>query len=83
MYTASEFVAQLFAQVGLDAEAAQTRLHGRQMLVDDLQDAYASQSGVNLDDEAVELIRYQQAYTAASRIISTAVAVMDEILSLA
>ena len=83
MYTASEFVAQLFAQVGLDAEAAQTRLHGRQMLVDDLQDAYASQSGVNLDEEAVDLIRYQQAYTAASRIISTAVAVMDEILSLA
>jgi len=53
------------------------------MLVDDLQDAYASQSGVNLDEEAVDLIRYQQAYTAASRIISTAVAVMDEILSLA
>ncbi len=82
MYTSSEFVAQVITQVGLDAEAAQTRLDGRQMLVDDLQDAYASQSGVNLDDEAVELIRYQQAYTAASRIISTAVAIMDDMLDL-
>ena len=80
--TFSEFTAELIARIGMDARAAQTRLDGRQMLADDLEAAYLSQSGVALDEEAVELIRYQQAYTAAARLISAAVTMMDSILEL-
>ncbi|BEV71506.1 MULTISPECIES: flagellar hook-associated protein FlgK [unclassified Paludibacterium] len=39
-------------------------------------------SGVNLDQEAADLIRYQQAYQASSKVISTAQKLFDQILSM-
>lgn len=80
--TASEFCANLIATVGIDAETAQTRLHSRALLAQNLQAQYRSQGGVSLDAEALELIRYQQAYTAASRLVTTALEMMDAILQL-
>ena len=38
-------------------------------------------SGVNLDEEAANLLKYQQAYQAASQVISTANTIFDTILS--
>ncbi|TVT45803.1 MAG: flagellar hook-associated protein FlgK [Denitromonas halophila] len=40
-------------------------------------------SGVNLDEEAANLIRYQQAYQASARVMSIASSLFDEILSIA
>lgn len=80
--TASEFCADLIAGVGIDAQAAQTRVHSRALLAENLQARYRSQGGVSLDAEALELIRYQQAYTAASRLVSAALEMMDSILQL-
>jgi flagellar hook-associated protein 1 len=37
---------------------------------------------VNLDEEAAKLLRYQQAYQAASKVIATAQTVFDSILNL-
>lgn len=45
-------------------------------------DAQQAVSGVNLDEEAVNLIRYQQAYQAAARAISVANSLFDEVLSI-
>lgn len=45
-------------------------------------DAQQSVSGVNLDEEAVNLIRFQQAYQAAAKAISVANALFDEILAI-
>lgn len=45
-------------------------------------DAQQAVSGVNLDEEAVNLIRYQQAYQAAARAISVANSLFDEVLAL-
>ncbi|MBX9928081.1 MAG: flagellar hook-associated protein FlgK [Gemmatimonadaceae bacterium] len=41
-----------------------------------------SVSGVSVDEELVELIRYQQAYTAAAKIITTVDEMLDTLLSL-
>jgi flagellar hook-associated protein 1 FlgK len=43
--------------------------------------ALQSSSGVNLDEEAVNLIRFQQAYQAAAKAISVANTLFDEILA--
>ena len=80
--TLSQFAAELISTVGLDAQSAQTRLDSRQLLVRSLQDAYSNQAGVSLDEEALELIRHQQAYTAASRLMSVALETMDAIFAL-
>lgn len=50
-----------------------------------VQQATASQqevSGVNLDEEAVNLIRYQQAYQAAARAMQIASSLFDEVLGI-
>lgn len=41
---------------------------------------YESKSGVNLEEEAANLIQYQQAYTASARIISTSQTIFDTLL---
>lgn len=42
----------------------------------------ASQSDVNLDDEAANLVRYQQAYQASAKVISVAQTLFDQLLQL-
>ena len=44
-------------------------------------DAYNSSAGVNLDEEAANLIRFQQAYAASAQIVSAAKTVFDSLLS--
>jgi flagellar hook-associated protein 1 FlgK len=41
-----------------------------------------SESGVNLDEEATNMLRYQQAYQAAARVMQTASKLFDTLLSL-
>jgi len=60
------------AQVNRDAEAVVNR--------DDLA-ARDSVSGVNLDEEAANMLRFQQAYQAAAQMISTASSLFDSLLS--
>lgn len=43
--------------------------------------ALAAQSGVNLDDEAVNLVRFQQAYQASARVMQVASDIFDSILA--
>lgn len=80
--TLSQYAAELISLVGIEGEATQTRLDSRDLLVQNLQDAQLNQSGVSLDEEALELIRYQQAYTAAGRLMSAALEIMDLIVQL-
>jgi flagellar hook-associated protein 1 FlgK len=42
---------------------------------------YESQAGVNLEEEAANLIQYQQAYTASARIITTSQAIFETLLT--
>ena len=39
-------------------------------------------SGVNIDEEAVDLLRFQQAYQASSRVIQTARDILQTILEI-
>jgi len=68
------FVASLASEADLDSKAFAT-------LTDQAEVAQQSLSGVNLDEEAVNLIRYQQAYQAAAKAISVANTLFDEILA--
>ena len=46
-------------------------------------DRFNSEAGVNMDEEAANLVRFQQAYAASAQIISTAKTVFDTLLSAA
>ena len=51
-------------------------------LADDLDTRASAISGVNLDEEMTNLIRYQHSYTAAAKLITTADQMLETILGL-
>ncbi|MGE6608489.1 flagellar basal body rod C-terminal domain-containing protein [Halomonas sp. NPDC076908] len=74
--------ASMVSDVGNRTNITEVNLDARQGLTDQLRAVQQSESGVNLDEEAANLIRYQQYYQANARVIDTAGALMDTILNL-
>ena len=72
----------MVSDVGNRTNITQVNLDARQGLTDQLRAVQQSESGVNLDEEAANLIRYQQYYQANARVIDTASTVFDTILGL-
>lgn len=66
----------LIAQMGGESQRAQQVLENQELLLQHLEQRRESVSGVSLDEEATELIRFQHGYRAAARIV----VIMDEIL---
>ncbi len=66
----SQQAAQLLAQLATQANQAQSSSQAQQSLLSQTQAAQQSYSGVNLDQEAANLILYQQAYQAAAKAIA-------------
>lgn len=75
--------AQMVADIGVKANEVKVNLKTQTSLHDQALAQKESISGVNLDEEASNLIRYQQAYQAAARVMSTAQKLFDEVLSVA
>ncbi|HEX4322500.1 MAG TPA: flagellar hook-associated protein FlgK [Acidobacteriaceae bacterium] len=69
--TAAGAYANLVFQVGSAASDASTQLTAIGQNLQQLQNQQSSVSGVNVDEETTNLIRYQTAYSAAARIIDT------------
>ncbi len=65
-------LAQLTGRIGSDARHADLTLEAQGAIHSQVIAERESVSGVNLDEEAADLLRYQQAYQAAAQIISTA-----------
>ncbi|NOZ06876.1 MAG: flagellar hook-associated protein FlgK [Chloroflexi bacterium] len=75
--TAADSFRTLITSLGLDTQHAQTMVQNRSLLVDHLKQNKESQSGVSLDEEAVNLIRFQRGFQAAARAMN----VVDEMLN--
>ena len=74
--------AALVARVGGDVQSAQLVDAAQRGIRDGALLAESSVSGVNLDEEASRLMQYQQQYQAAAKLIATAKAMFDEIMSI-
>lgn len=71
-----EFLNSLVVKLGIESSTAQTLQSSQQAIVDNLQSRKESISGVSLDEEMVQMMTYQHAYTAAARVLTA----MDEAL---
>ncbi|MBN6150104.1 flagellar hook-associated protein FlgK [Xanthomonas sp. AmX2] len=74
-------VSGLTTSIGSAARQASYSAEAQQIIHTNAQDARDSVSGVNLDEEASDMLRLQQAYQAASQLISTADTMFQSILS--
>ncbi|MBE0489172.1 MAG: flagellar hook-associated protein FlgK [Halomonas sp.] len=80
--TLNQAYASMVSDVGNKTNVVQVNLEARQGLTDQLRAVQQSESGVNLDEEAANLLRYQQFYAANARVIDTASTIFDTILGL-
>ncbi|MCE9549984.1 MAG: flagellar hook-associated protein FlgK [Betaproteobacteria bacterium] len=74
--------AQLVSQVGNKTRELETTSSAQTSMVNQIIQTQQSVSGVNLDEEAANLMRYQRAYQAAGKAIQIAGTLFDTLLSL-
>jgi len=77
----SDSYRNMVGDVGISTNQAENNSLSHQRLLDQAISARESISGVNLDEEAANLIRFQQAYQAAAQVISTASVLFDTLLN--
>lgn len=78
----TSYYSNLVTTVGSDRLQSKTNAEYNTTLTQDLDDRVASVSGVNLDEELANLIKYQSSYTAAAKLITTADEMLETLLGL-
>lgn len=78
----TSYYSNLVTTVGSDRLQSKTNAEYNTTLTKDLDDRVASVSGVNLDEELTNLIKYQSSYIAAAKLITTADEMLETLLGL-
>ncbi|MDP2963622.1 MAG: flagellar basal body rod C-terminal domain-containing protein, partial [Sulfurimicrobium sp.] len=73
---------QIVSSIGIKTRDINVTAQAQASLVKQSQQAQQSLSGVNLDEEAANLLRYQQAYQAAGKMMQIASTMFDTLLGL-
>ena len=71
---------EVVSSVGATVQSAELNLQSAEMIRDAAENAASELSGVNMDDEAAQLIEYQQAYQASARVLQTARELFDTLI---
>lgn len=79
--TLQDAYGQIVAKVGTLTHAANVSAAAHEALLNNAKSAVDSVSGVNLDEEAANLIKFQQAYQAAAQAISVTNNLFDKIMA--
>lgn len=80
--TLSEYYGNLVARVGADTAGAKYTAATETAVAQDLYDRQEEISGVNLDEEMTNLIKFQASYKAAAKLITTADEMLQTLLSM-
>jgi flagellar hook-associated protein 1 FlgK len=80
--TIEDFYADVVGDVGFRTAGARSDLQVQQMLLGQLEAERESLSGVNIDEEMIDMLRYQQNYEAAARLITVAQELADTLINL-
>ena len=73
--------ALMTSDVGTVTSSADVRVQSAAVLFEQASDRVTSVSGVNLDEEAANLLKYQTAYNAAAKVVSVADELMETLLA--
>ncbi|NLW33223.1 MAG: flagellar hook-associated protein FlgK [Fibrobacter sp.] len=80
--TFAEYYGAMIGELGLSRNEASSNLETRTFLVDQYEAQQDSISGVSLDEEMANLIKYQHTYQAAARLITTTNSMLDVLLNM-
>jgi flagellar hook-associated protein 1 FlgK len=76
-----DYFSQAVAKVGLKGEAAERAYETEREIMQELEAMKDSISGVNIDEELSQMIKFQHGYAAASRFISEVNDMLDTIIN--
>ena len=79
----SDFFNALVGRVGSDVRHASVNAEHEAAMVAQLENYRESVAGVSLDEEMINLVKYQHAYEAAARVITSVDEMLDTILNMA
>jgi flagellar hook-associated protein 1 FlgK len=79
--TFGDFYDSFVARVGLDSQNSTNTNNTQKALVDSLTTQRNSVSSVNLDEEMTNMIKYQDGYQAAARVITTMDSMLDTVIN--
>ncbi|MGY3959426.1 FlgK family flagellar hook-associated protein [Aeromonas popoffii] len=79
--TFNEAYSGLVTGVGISTSQAKTLLKANEAKLTQSTNIFESVSGVSLEEEAANLIRFQQSYAASAQVVSTAKTIFDTLLS--
>ncbi|MCR5097766.1 MAG: flagellar hook-associated protein FlgK [Lachnospiraceae bacterium] len=77
---ADKFLQCIYADITVDTQECETFLDNYTNVIDAIQAQRDSISGVDEDEEALDLVRFQNAYNLASKVISTMTEMYDQLI---
>lgn len=81
MKTFDDYFADTVTNVGLKGEQAETNLLSQNAIMDDLRNLRDSISGVNIDEELSEIMKFQHGYNAAAKFITVWDNLLDTVIN--
>ncbi len=81
MQNLDRFFADLVADIGSKGRTAEQALENEQQIMKDLGDMKLALTGVNIDEEMANLIKFQHGYSATARFITTFDSMLDIIIN--
>ncbi|MCG0314516.1 MAG: flagellar hook-associated protein FlgK, partial [Calditerricola sp.] len=79
--TLDDFYRYTIAQLGIDSQEAQRMKANSELLAGEIDNRRQSVSGVSLDEELANLVKFQHAYNAAARLITTLDELLDRVIN--
>ncbi|NOV00476.1 flagellar hook-associated protein FlgK [Paenibacillus planticolens] len=79
--TFDEFLRAVVSEIGVQTQEAQRQVSNQKILVDQVDARRQSVSGVSLDEEMADMIKYQHAYNAAARALTTFDEMLDKVIN--
>ena len=79
--TFDDYFANSVTNVGLKGEQAEMNMLSQNAIMDDLRNLRDSISGVNIDEELAEIIKFQHGYNAAAKFVSVIDQMLDTVIN--
>ncbi|MDD3437256.1 MAG: flagellar hook-associated protein FlgK [Candidatus Gastranaerophilales bacterium] len=80
--TLEGYLATFASTVGYDVDSINNSLSTQATVLNEIESQLQSETGVNLDEELSDLIKFQRAYEAAARVFSTCNELLEELINL-
>jgi len=79
--TLDNYYRYTISQMGIDAQEAIRNQKNAEMLVGTVNNQRQSVSGVSIDEEMAEMVKYQHAYSASARVMTSMDEVLDKVIN--